>query len=63
MANLVAPSRVIGVAVNARRLNDDAVAAECRRVSGELGLPTCDVLRHGPAALVEAILQLRRGTF
>ena len=28
---------------------DDEVAAECARVEGELGLPACDVIRHGPA--------------
>jgi uncharacterized NAD-dependent epimerase/dehydratase family protein len=59
MANLVAPARIIGVAANTRRLSADAAAAECRRVSAELGLPACDVLRDGPQALVDAILQLR----
>lgn len=60
MANLVAPSRVIGVAANTRRISDDAAAAaECQRVSAELRLPTCDVLRHGTEKLVNAILQMR----
>jgi hypothetical protein len=26
----------------------------------ELGLPACDVLRHGPEKLAEAVLQLRQ---
>jgi uncharacterized NAD-dependent epimerase/dehydratase family protein len=57
-ANVMHPCRVIGVAVNGRRFGDDAVAAECDRVSRQLGLPACDVLRHGPERLVEAVLRL-----
>ena len=40
------------VAVNGREYSDEAVAAECQKVSGRLGLPACDVLRHGPERLV-----------
>ena len=41
---------------------DDAdVAAECRRVEASLGLPACDVIRHGPGKLVQAVLELRHG--
>jgi uncharacterized NAD-dependent epimerase/dehydratase family protein len=58
-ANIMHPSRVIGVAVNGQRFNDEAVAAECDRVSRRLGLPACDVIRQGPAKLVEAVLRLR----
>lgn len=58
-ANLMHPCRVIGVAVNGRRYDDDAVAEECDRVSRRLGLPACDVIRHGPDYLVEAVLALR----
>ena len=46
-ANIMHPCRVIGVAVNGRRFADDAVAAECDRVGSRLGLPACDVIRHG----------------
>jgi uncharacterized NAD-dependent epimerase/dehydratase family protein len=59
MASLVHPARVIGVAVNGRRLTEEQVQAETRRVSQELGLPACDVLRDGPQELVTATLQLR----
>jgi uncharacterized NAD-dependent epimerase/dehydratase family protein len=59
MAGLVAPSRVIGVAINSRRLSDAEAAAERSRVLAELGLPACDVLRDGPGPLVDAILQLK----
>jgi uncharacterized NAD-dependent epimerase/dehydratase family protein len=59
MANLLSPSRMIGVAINSRRLNDKQAADERRRVSDELELPACDVLRDGPDDLVQAILQMK----
>ena len=59
-ANIMHPCRVIGVAVNGQNFADEAVDAECDRVSQRLGLPTCDPIRHGPAKLVEAVLKLRR---
>jgi uncharacterized NAD-dependent epimerase/dehydratase family protein len=60
MANLRAPARVIGVAINSRRLNAAQAAAERNRVRNELGVPACDVLRDGPDELVDAILELRQ---
>jgi uncharacterized NAD-dependent epimerase/dehydratase family protein len=57
-ANLMHPCRVIGVAVNGQRFSDAEVAAECDRVSRRLALPACDVIRHGPARLVEAVVRL-----
>lgn len=54
------PSRVIGVAVNGRRFGDADLDAECARVESELGLPTCDVIRHGPRKLVEAVQAMRK---
>jgi uncharacterized NAD-dependent epimerase/dehydratase family protein len=59
MANLISPSKVIGVAINSRRLNKDEAAAERDRVRRELGLPACDVVRDGPDELVQAVLQLK----
>jgi len=58
-ANIVHPCRVIGVAVNGQRFSDDEVAEECRRTEDEFGLPTCDVIRHGPHKLVEAVIGLK----
>jgi uncharacterized NAD-dependent epimerase/dehydratase family protein len=58
-ANIMHPCRVIGVAVNGQRFADDAVAAECDRVSRRLGLPACDVIRQGPERLVEAVIRLK----
>jgi uncharacterized NAD-dependent epimerase/dehydratase family protein len=59
MANLISPSKVVGVAVNTRRLGAAQAADERRRVRDELGLPICDVIRNGPEELVQAILQMR----
>ena len=59
-ANIMHRCRVVGVAVNGQMFSDDAVAAECDRVRHRLGLPACDVIRHGPDQLVEAVLRLRR---
>jgi uncharacterized NAD-dependent epimerase/dehydratase family protein len=60
MANLLAPSKVIGVAMNSRLLSAEAAEAERDRVRQELGLPVCDVIRHGPGDLVEAVLEMQR---
>ena len=53
------PSRVIGVAMNSRQLSAQQAAAEREAVQQELGLPTCDVLRHGAEDLVRAVLDCR----
>jgi uncharacterized NAD-dependent epimerase/dehydratase family protein len=59
MAGLMQPSRVIGVAVNTRLLSTDDAARERERVSRELGIPACDVIRDGPHELIAAILRLK----
>ncbi|MCC6493078.1 MAG: DUF1611 domain-containing protein [Pirellulales bacterium] len=59
MANLISPSKVIGIAINSRCLNDQQAAEERERVRSELGLPACDVLRDGTDELVQAILSMR----
>jgi uncharacterized NAD-dependent epimerase/dehydratase family protein len=63
MASLAMPSRVIGVAMNSRLLGPDEAEAERERVRRELGVPVCDVIRHGPGDLVDAVLALRRELF
>jgi uncharacterized NAD-dependent epimerase/dehydratase family protein len=60
MANLMHPSKVIGVAMNSRLLGDDESQQERERVGKEFGLPVCDVLRHGPNDLVEAVLKMQQ---
>ena len=58
-ASLMHPCRVIGIAVNGIRSSDAEVEAECARVEDEFQLPACDVIRHGPGKLVEAVRKLR----
>jgi uncharacterized NAD-dependent epimerase/dehydratase family protein len=54
------PCKVIGVAMNSKDVADDAaVQRERDRLREELGLPVCDVIRHGPDELVAAALELR----
>ncbi len=59
MANLRMPSQVIGVAMNSRKVTEEEAEMERDRVRSELGLPVCDVFRHGPDDLVQAICQLK----
>ena len=59
VARLVHPTEVIGVAMNGRKLSPDQARDEKKRVRDELGLPVCDVIRDGPAELMQAILDLQ----
>ncbi len=59
-ARIMHPCRVIGVAINGYGYSDAEVEAERQSVRRRLGLPACDVLRHGPGELVDAVLDLRR---
>jgi uncharacterized NAD-dependent epimerase/dehydratase family protein len=63
MASLAMPSRVIGVAMNSRLLSATDAEDERRRVRDELGLPVCDVVRHGAGELVDAVLALQAQLF
>lgn len=63
MANLMNPCRLIGVAMNSRLLNSEQAEQERERVRRELGLPICDVFRHGPDELVQAVLDLKLELF
>ncbi len=55
MANLMGPSKVIGVAMNTRNVSESEAEKERERVRSELCLPVCDVIRHGPDELVQAV--------
>lgn len=59
MASVMHPSRVIGIAMNSRLVSEAEADAERELVRNELGLPVCDVIRHGAHDLVEAIEQFR----
>jgi uncharacterized NAD-dependent epimerase/dehydratase family protein len=54
------PCTFIAAAANTMDLDDAAAAAECERASAELGLPTVDIIRHGPDVLVDAVLGLKQ---
>ena len=59
MAGIFDPCPVIGVSMNSRRVSAAEASAERQRVSEELGLPVCDVVRDGPDELVQTILKFR----
>jgi uncharacterized NAD-dependent epimerase/dehydratase family protein len=58
MANVFIPCEFIGVAMNSRNVSAEQAEGERRRVRDELGVPVCDVFRHGAGDLVEAVQQL-----
>ena len=58
-ASLMHPCRVIGIAVNGIKFSDAEVEAECTRVEDKFQLPVCDVIRHGPGKLVEAVQKMK----
>lgn len=60
MAGFSGGGRVIGVALNTRRLDPATAAAERRRVADRLGLPTADPVRDGCDDLVAAVERLAR---
>ncbi len=51
----VKPARVIGIALNTRKLDDPAARREIERAKAETTLPADDVVRYGPHALYAAI--------
>lgn len=59
MASIYHPGRVIGVAMNSAHLSEAEAEQERDRVRDELGLPVCDVIRHGTDELTTAIIEFR----
>lgn len=59
MANVHQPCKFIGVAMNSRRVSAAEAEVERERVRAELGLPVCDVFRHGPGELIDAVEKMR----
>jgi uncharacterized NAD-dependent epimerase/dehydratase family protein len=51
----VKPARVVGIALNTRKLNDADARREIERAIAETGLPADDVVRFGPSDLFAAI--------
>ncbi len=59
MSNATFRCEMIGIAMNSRRVTDVEAELERRRVQDEFGLPVCDVIRHGPGELVDAVIRFR----
>jgi uncharacterized NAD-dependent epimerase/dehydratase family protein len=62
MANLMVPSKVIGIAMNSRKASEDETEREREKIRREFGLPVCDVIRHGPDELLQAVQQMMPST-
>ncbi len=60
IAGLVFPTRVLGVAINSRQVDAETAVAEKKSIESQMGLPACDVIRHGPHELVDAVLKFRQ---
>jgi uncharacterized NAD-dependent epimerase/dehydratase family protein len=58
IGSAVFPTRVIGVGMNSRLLSAEDAEREREQVRAELGVPVCDVFRHGAGDLVDAVLML-----
>jgi uncharacterized NAD-dependent epimerase/dehydratase family protein len=63
ISGALSPTRVIGIGLNSRLLSADEAEVERERVRKEMGVPVCDVFRHGPDDLVDAVLALRKELF
>ena len=61
MANIHQACEFIGVSMNSRKVSAEEAEAERERVGAELGLPVCDVFRHGPDTLLDAVEQHYEG--
>ena len=59
-ANIMHPCWVIGLAINGAQVLRRRSLRRAEPGPQGLGLPACDVLRHGPQELVDAVLKLRR---
>lgn len=52
---LISSKPVVAVTINHEDLNEDELAAVCRKTHEETGLPVCDVLREGAGRIVDAL--------
>jgi uncharacterized NAD-dependent epimerase/dehydratase family protein len=57
MASAARPCRVIGISMNSRNLTAEQAEAERADIRDRFGLPVCDVVRHGPDELADAVVR------
>ncbi len=60
MASVQQPCKMIGIAMNGRKVQPDEAARISKQVEDELQLPVVDVIRQGPDRLVDAVEEFRR---
>ncbi|MCC9602607.1 DUF1611 domain-containing protein [Stieleria sp. JC731] len=60
VASLRNPCRMIGIAMNGRKISEDEAAREKATLEAELGLPVCDVYRDGAGVLADAVEKLQK---
>ncbi len=59
-ANIMYPCKIIGFGLNSRKHSLAEAEKEIAKMKEKYGLPICDVVRHGPGELVEAVLSLKK---
>lgn len=59
LSNVNSTCRLLGIAINSRRVTAKEAAEERDRVRAAHGLPACDVIRDGPDELLDAIVSFR----
>ncbi len=60
MASVMFPSKIIGFALNSKKVSESEAKKEKERIKNQFGLPACDVVRHGPDELLDAIVEFRK---
>ena len=60
MASVMFPSKVIGFALNSKNVSEIEAEKERKRIKEQFGLPACDVVRHGPEELLDAIIRFKK---
>lgn len=56
---LISDKPVVAITVNHEEIPTDKIDAVCSEIEQQYGLPTADVLIHGPAKIVDAVVQAR----
>lgn len=60
MASVMYPSKVIGFAINSKKLTRAEAEKERIRIKEQFGLPACDVVRDGSDELIDAIVNYKQ---